>query len=271
LYQATSAPGPSSDTSQSLVPILPQSPLDATYRIGDREVTLISGLSSTETAPGSASVDEVRVWGEPVMGDVDGDGRDDAVLLLTQTTGGSGTFYYATVALADDAGYLGMNAVYLGDRIAPQNIEVKDEVVVVNYAEHAPDQALTDAPREGVSARLTLVGIELMRVDVSRKGEQVLAGNLVYGHEARTFTPCGGDAYWIATTSRARAALVAVYEERTQDTEPYTPVYLVVSGVVRDGVQDGFGADYPYSIDIAQVLSAPTGGTCTATSTQRAE
>lgn len=244
------------------LPVAPTSPLDATYRIGDREVTLASGYATEEVAPGSASTREVRVWGEPVTGDVDGDGRDDAVLILTETEGGSGTFYYATVALADDDGYLGMNAILLGDRIAPQTTAVEDEMVVVNYARHGADQAFTDAPNEGVSAYLTLVGSLLTQVDVSGEGTQVLRGALIYGHEARTFTPCGGDTYWIAPDSRAQAVLKAVYEERVRGKEPYTPVYVVVSGVVGPALTDGFGADYPFSITITQVLSAPAVGAC---------
>jgi len=272
LYMAgtrTTAPGApaigeqGSDT--SYVPQLPVSPLDATYRIDDQEILLSGGVATVPTAPGSASVDEVRVWGEPVMGDIDGNGKDDAVVLLTKQGGGSGTFYYVSAALGSDDGYVGLNAVYLGDRIAPENILVRDEMIVVNYARHGADQAFTDAPEEGVSAYLTLVGSLLTRIDVSGEGTQVLRGALVYGHEVHTFTPCGGDAYWIAPDSRAYAVLKAVYEERALGKEPYAPVYAVVSGVVASAPADGFGADYPFSITITQVLSAPAVGACGST------
>ena len=54
------------------------------------------------------------------VGDLNGDGTPDVAFLLTQSPGGSGTFYYAVVALRTATGYTGTNAVLLGDRIAPQ-------------------------------------------------------------------------------------------------------------------------------------------------------
>lgn len=252
----------------SLVPSLPHSPLDATYRIDDREVTLTSGLSSEPVAPGSAALDEVRVWGEPVTGDINGDGRDDVALILTESSGGSGTFFYVTAALAgDDSGYIGLNAIPLGDRIAMKDVSIHDEIISANYADRAPGQSFADAPSEAVTARVTLVGSALVRSDDTEKGAQVLAGTLVYGHEARTFTPCGEEAYWIATSSPSRAALEAIYAESSRGKDPYTPVYLVVTGIVGDRIPEGFAADFAHSISISRILSAPEHGTCAGTST----
>jgi hypothetical protein len=258
-----------SDT--SYVPQLPASPLDATYRIDDEEVLLSGGAATVPSAPGSASVEEVRVWGEPVMEDIDGNGREDAVVLLTKQSGGSGTFYYVSAALGGEDGYVGLNAVYLGDRIAPQNVLVRDEMIIVNYADRLPDQPFSEQPSVGVSAYVTLVGAMLTRVDVFGERSAVLSGHIVYGHEARTFTPCGGEAYWIAPSSRSRAALEAVYAQATLGKEPYSPVYAVVVGTVGEAPEDGFGADYAYSIDIQQLLAAPAQGTCAASSTPQGE
>jgi hypothetical protein len=255
---------PETTPQENILPPLPDSPLNATYRIEDQEVTLTAGMA-LEPIHDSSSQVETLVFGEPIVGDINGDGTEDAVLLLTQRTGGSGTFYYVAVAVKDESGFIGSNAILLGDRIAPQNIEIRDDVVVVNYAQHAEDQSFADAPSEAVSAYLTLAGAKLMRTDVSGMGVQVLSGELVYGHESRTFRPCGGEAYWIATTSRARAALQAIYEERVKGKEPYTPVYMVVAGTVGEGLTDGFGADFEHRIDISTIVSAPEQGTCTHT------
>jgi len=236
--------------------------MNATYRIEDREVTLAAG-TALESIPESSAQIETRVFGEPVTGDINGDGAEDAVLLLTQSMGGSGTFYYVAVAVKDESGFIGSNALLLGDRIAPQGVEIRDDVVVVNYAQHAEDQSFADAPSEAVSAYLTLAGAKLMRTDISGMGVQVLRGELVYGHESHTFTPCEGETYWIATTSRARAALQAIYEERVKGKEPYAPVYMVIAGTVGEGMTDGFGADFEYSIDISTIVSVPEQGTCT--------
>lgn len=254
---------PDAPPQERVVSSLPDSPLNATYRIEDQEVTLTAGTAS-EPIPGSSSQVETRVFGEPIMGDINKDGTEDAVLLFTQRTGGSGTFYYVAVAVKDETGFIGSNAILLGDRIALQNVEIRDDVIVVNYAQHTQDQSFADVPSEAVSTYLTLTGAKLMRTDVSGEGVQVLRGELIYGHESRTFTSCPGETYWIASTSRARAALQAIYEERVKGKEPYTPVYVVVSGVVAPAPTEGFGADYPFSINVTQVLSAPAVGACVA-------
>src|SRR5262245_35169369 len=65
----------------------------ATYRIDGRPMTLTNGVSAMEAAPGSAATIVTRAFGPEVRKDLDGDGREDVVFLLTQATGGSGTFF----------------------------------------------------------------------------------------------------------------------------------------------------------------------------------
>jgi len=268
LYRAIFAPATAPPNATSLIPPLPQSPLDATYRIDDREVTLTNGVSQTPAAPGSATLTEVRIWGEPVIGDIDGDGLDDAAFILTEESGGSGTFFYITAAIAqNDGGYLGLNAVFLGDRVAMKDISIADEIIVVNYAERTLEQSFAEAPSEAVTARITLVGYELRRHDGVGEGAQILSGELVYGHESRTFRACNGDTYWIAPASPSRAALEAIYQQATRNQEPYSSVYMVVMATVGDRIDEGFAAAYDHSIVITSILSAPRGGSCAASTT----
>jgi Heat shock protein len=87
-----------------------------------------------------------------VWKDLNGDGRDDVVFLLTQEGEGSGTFFYVVAALATDAGYIGSEGVLLGDRIAPQTTESgTGKIVVVNYAVRAPGEPFTTLPSIGKS------------------------------------------------------------------------------------------------------------------------
>ena len=69
-------------------------PLNATYTIGVREIRLAGGRSELQTTPGSAMRTKTLAFGKPVYGDLDGDGDEDAAVLLAQDPGGSGTFYY---------------------------------------------------------------------------------------------------------------------------------------------------------------------------------
>ncbi|MEK7463918.1 MAG: hypothetical protein AAB610_02220 [Patescibacteria group bacterium] len=95
---------------------------------------------------------ETKYFGNELKTDLDNDGRDDVVFLITQNKGGSGTFYYVVAALNTERGYVGGQALFLGDRIAPQTTEKgKGKIVVVNYADRAPTDPFTTPPTIGKS------------------------------------------------------------------------------------------------------------------------
>lgn len=126
-------------------------PLNAAYTIEGQSVKLTGGKASTEAAPGSAAKVTTQVFGEPILGDLNNDGRADAAVMLAQDTGGSGTFYYVAAALGTAAGTMGTNALLLGDRIAPQTLEIKGGQMIANYAERRPNEPMTTSPSIGVS------------------------------------------------------------------------------------------------------------------------
>lgn len=102
-----------------------------------------------------------RYFGNELVTDLNGDGRDDVVFLVTNEPGGSGTFYYAVAALNTENGYIGSDGYFLGDRIAPQSIDLSPNprhvnVVVVNYADRAANEPMTTSPSVGKSAYLKL-------------------------------------------------------------------------------------------------------------------
>ncbi len=133
----------------------------AAYMINGARVQLTNGVAETAAAPGSASKVITRYFGDELKTDLNDDGREDIVFLLTQETGGSGTFFYAVAALATPTGYAGSDGYLLGDRIAPQNIVLSENprhknVIVVNYADRAPGEPMTTRPSMGKSAYLKL-------------------------------------------------------------------------------------------------------------------
>lgn len=93
----------------------------------------------------------VKYFGNELRLDVNGDGKEDTVFLMTESTGGSGTFFYVVAALNKDGGYVGTNGVLLGDRIAPQTTEFKNGEIVVNYADRNPGEPMTTKPSLGIS------------------------------------------------------------------------------------------------------------------------
>lgn len=126
-------------------------PSNATYAIDGYSYTLANGSAEQEAAPGSAAKTKVAVFGQPAAGDLNGDGKSDAAVVLQYSGGGSGTFYYATAVMNTTAGAKPLNAILLGDRVAVQNIEIKGNTVVVNYADRKPGEAMTAQPSVGVT------------------------------------------------------------------------------------------------------------------------
>ncbi len=103
-----------------------------------------------------------KYFGNEAFGDLNNDGVPDVGFIITQSGGGSGTFYYAAAALKTADGYQGTNAVLLGDRIAPQSTEIINGQLIVNYADRANGQPMTTAPSVGVSKYLEIKGGKLV-------------------------------------------------------------------------------------------------------------
>lgn len=134
---------------------------NAAYSIDGHLVQLVDGVAETESAPGAASKTVTRYFGNDLVTDLNDDGRNDVVFLLTQETGGSGIFYYVASALNTFDGYVGSDGYLLGDRIAPQTIEESQNprhknVIVVNYADRTPSEPMTAQPSAGKSVYLKL-------------------------------------------------------------------------------------------------------------------
>lgn len=134
---------------------------NAEYLIEGKKVKLMSGIAESEAAPGSASKIVTRYFGNELKTDLDGDGREDVAFILTQESGGSGTFFYAVGALNTEKGYVGSDGYFLGDRVAPQSTNLSTNprhknVVVFNYADRAPGEPMASRPSVGKSVYLKL-------------------------------------------------------------------------------------------------------------------
>jgi regulator of sigma D len=77
-----------------------------------------------------------------------------------------GSFYYVAAALRGKDGYVGTNAVFLGDRIYPQSIEVHEGQVIVNYADRRPNEPFTAQPTVNMSKYLKVVGEKLTDINI---------------------------------------------------------------------------------------------------------
>lgn len=135
-------------------------PLNTTYVIDGRPYALKDGLSE-EAIPASTSKVVTRYFGNEVRTDLNDDGREDALFLITQETGGTGIFFYVVAALNTEDGWRGSHGLFLGDRIAPQTTALSldpshKNIIVVNYADRNPDEPMSAQPSIGKSMWLEL-------------------------------------------------------------------------------------------------------------------
>lgn len=124
-------------------------PKNSSFTIDYSVINLNNGKYETYSAPDSASKNITTYFGNEASGDLNGDGLNDIAFLITQSTGGSGLFYYVVVALNSPNGYKTTNAFFIGDRIAPQSTEIKSGELHVNFAERRKGEPMTSQPDQG--------------------------------------------------------------------------------------------------------------------------
>lgn len=231
---------------------------NAVYIIEGEKIALVDGKTEKEIISGSASKTIVQMFGEPAYGDLDEDGDSDALVFLMTNFGGSGTFYYASVAINKNGKYGGTNSIFLGDRIAPQALEIRDGVAIVNYAVRAVGESMVTPPSSGESKYILLKNDFIEAIAPLGAGESVYWGYLVWGHEVRSFMPCGENNtdYWLMGDSPALSIIKESYQNITLGIEPalYTSVFAVIAGEITDVPTEGFGADYEHGIRVGQLL-----------------
>jgi len=139
---------------------------NTSYKIEGQSILLTYGFSEIESVLGSASKIVTRYFGNEIKHDLNDDGREDIIFILTQERGGSGQFFYAVAALNTPAGYVGSDGYLLGDRILPQSISIDEgittrgtnrkNVIVVNFATRMLSEPMTSVPSVNKSVWIKL-------------------------------------------------------------------------------------------------------------------
>lgn len=127
---------------------LEQSALDVkniSYVVGEVRFDLKDGKAENEVE-GGFSKNVLMMFGEPVYGDLNEDGKMDAAVMLVNNAGGSGIFYYAALVVSNGDVYVPTNAMLLGDRIAPQTVEIRDGRAIYNIADRRADEPMSTPP-----------------------------------------------------------------------------------------------------------------------------
>jgi hypothetical protein len=107
----------------------------------DHPVTLVDGRWEGEPfVPGAASRPTVHlVRGSRLTGDVDGDGSDEAVVLLGHNSGGSGEYVYLSVVRRTDEELENIDTTLIGDRVQIRGARIDGNHGVMLFDASAPD------------------------------------------------------------------------------------------------------------------------------------
>ena len=73
---------------------------------------------------------------------------------MQRDAGGSGTFYYAVVAIRKGAAYLPTNALFLGDRITPNTLDIIEGRAVYTFADRKKDEHMAVKPSVPTTVRV---------------------------------------------------------------------------------------------------------------------
>ena len=98
------------------------------------------------------------------IGDLNGDGVDDAAALLVVSPGGSGVFRYAAVAINRDGEPDNVACLMIGDRVDVKVFRIENSEIVAEMIAHGPDDPMC-CPTQSVVRRYRLEGDVLRMVD----------------------------------------------------------------------------------------------------------
>ena len=137
---------------------------NATYQgIYDEPVQLTDGQYVGEPfVEGSASrptvtfVDQFTAWG-----DLNGDGVEDAAVILAENSGGSGVFIYVAAVADQDGAAVNQATQFVGDRTQINSLVIENGEIVLYAVTHGPDDPLC-CPTLEVTLRFRLEGDQLV-------------------------------------------------------------------------------------------------------------
>lgn len=152
----------------------PEELANATYSVTEEgPVTLTEGRwEGKPYVEGGASFPSLVMAKDFYLaGDLNGDGDDEAVVLLWSSSGGTGTFNYLVVADRENNEIRTLGATEIGDRVQVRNERIEDGRIVLDVVQHSEDDGAC-CPSELATRSWSLVGGQL------KEGEAQITGKL---------------------------------------------------------------------------------------------
>ncbi|MFZ2049146.1 MAG: hypothetical protein WAV25_02535 [Minisyncoccia bacterium] len=144
LYNKTSkAPTATDVTNQAL--LTHPDPSNATFDFEDGALTLKDGVNEKQVDKSSAVV-ETSLTDIVGFGDLNNDKKEDAVVVLVQDGAGSGLFVYIAGFVSAPLKYFGTNAIFVGDRVEPKTITIKNGLISLTYLDRRTNEPMSAEP-----------------------------------------------------------------------------------------------------------------------------
>jgi hypothetical protein len=108
-----------------------------------KKARLTDGKYEEEIVPGAASKLVIVIYPDMyAFGDLNGDGVNDAAVVLAANMGGSGTFVHLAAVVNQNGTPQHVASVSLGDRVKIEAMAIKAGVIMVDVVTHGPQDPL---------------------------------------------------------------------------------------------------------------------------------
>jgi hypothetical protein len=136
----------------------------------NRTITLVNGSFSDGSGPTFYSVQMLNVY---AFGDLNGDGINDAAVILAENQGGSGTFESVIGVLDQDGTQQQVSSAQLGDRVLVNSVDISSGVIRLDLVVHGPNDPMC-CPSIPQKQNYWLIGnkLWLMRLTSSISGTE---------------------------------------------------------------------------------------------------
>jgi heat shock protein HslJ len=156
---------PPTGGSETISPLTDETLKNAVYHgIYAEAIQLTDGLYEGEPfVEGGASRPTVTFTGAYAFGDLNANGVTDVVVVLVESSGGSGNFRYLAVVLNQEGKPENVATALLGDRAQVQTVTVDGADITVNAVAHGPDDPMC-CPTQKVTLTYRFDGEQLIKV-----------------------------------------------------------------------------------------------------------
>jgi hypothetical protein len=135
------------------------------------KIKLSDGIYKEKIAPESATELVIKLSDKMALGDLNGDGAEDAAVILVSNPGGSGTFYELAAVIKSNGNPQHAASAFLGDRVKVQEVDISSGKIVVKMVIHKRTDPMC-CPSLKVEQEYGLRGDALVRQPVEMKASE---------------------------------------------------------------------------------------------------